>query len=493
MCRPSTDYYSQTAGGSGNYSQDGLIPQSNGKNFYTAKNFEMPLNNKFMEDNYGVDYATAFGGKKGKKKTATKKTTGKKSSKKAKPSTKKTVGRKRRTQKGGQESSGATPMAQRFYDPNDPVDSYPANSGNGIISAYGPIEVGNVGVGMLAPYTASNCASANPNTDMQTGGKKKKRAKKSEVKKEEPKKKSILNSVKNFGSKVVEKSKTLIKKTSNAVSSLGKSKKSTNEKKVTKKRTGKKKSQKGGQESSGATPMPLRFYDPNAHLDNFASDSGNGMASAYGPIEVGNVGVGMLAPYTSSTCPDANPSTDMKTGGRRRNKKMGGGPIPYIPNEPVLFVQKTADKAIGEFTSFMSKLDQDYLKSVDYIKSIKIGDQRLIQGGKSKSSKKKSTATKKKSTAKKSKTTKKAKGKKSHKGGSTGSDFALTLNSRGPANAPDDYWGVPGETWFRQFNKTGDYIPNSQLPYAATPLLAGRNDSGVVTGYDESILAYPSV
>jgi hypothetical protein len=64
MCRPSTDYYSQTAGASGNYSEDGLIPQSNGKNFYTAKNFEMPLDKKFMEDNYGVDYATAFGGKK---------------------------------------------------------------------------------------------------------------------------------------------------------------------------------------------------------------------------------------------------------------------------------------------------------------------------------------------------------------------------------------------------------------------------------------------
>jgi hypothetical protein len=281
--------------------------------------------------------------------------------------------------------------------------------------------------------------------------------------------------------------------------------------------SGKKKTQKGGQESSGATPMPLRFYNPNAHLDNFASDSGNGMASAYGPIEVGNVGTGMLAPYTSSTCPDANPSTDMKTGGKRRNKKMGGGPIPYIPNEPILFVQKTADKAIGDFTSFMSKLDQDYIKSVDYIKSIKIGNQRLIQGGKAKtkttkkSTTKKSKSTTKKSTGKKTKSTtkkstgkktksttkksatKKSKGKKSHKGGSTGSDFALTLNSRGPANAPDDYWGVPGETWFRQFTKTGDYIPNSQLPYAATPLLAGKNDSGVVTGYDESILAYPSV
>ena len=77
--------------------------------------------------------------------------------------------------------------------------------------------------------------------------------------------------------------------------------------------------------------------------------------------------------------------------------------------------------------------------------------------------------------------------------GGDGSDFALTLNSRGPANYPDDMWGVDGETWFRQFNKTGQYIPNSQLPNAATPLLAGTNDSNIVSGYNEMDISYPSV
>ena len=73
---------------------------------------------------------------------------------------------------------------------------------------------------------------------------------------------------------------------------------------------------------------------------------------------------------------------------------------------------------------------------------------------------------------------------KKHKGGD-GSDFALTLASRGPSNAPDKYWGVDGETWFRQFNKTGQYIPNSRLAQAATPqLLAGPNNN-VVMGYDD--------
>ena len=34
LCKPSTDYYKIQMGGVGNYSKDGLIPQSNGKNFY---------------------------------------------------------------------------------------------------------------------------------------------------------------------------------------------------------------------------------------------------------------------------------------------------------------------------------------------------------------------------------------------------------------------------------------------------------------------------
>ena len=233
-----------------------------------------------------------------------------------------------------------------------------------------------------------------------------------------------------------------------------------------------KKSMSGGMESSGATSLPTRFYKPETPLDNYPELSGNGSMSAYGPIESGDIGTGMLAPYTASTCQSANPSSGMKTGGSKKNKKSlrsGGGLIPSIPDTPVTSVQNGVNGAIDKFSSFMAKLDANYLKSVEYVKSIKIGNQRLIKGG-----------------SKEKKMTKK-------KGGSNGSDFALTLNSRGPVNAPDDYWGVPGEEWFRQFNKTGDYIPNSKLPYAATPLLAGTNESGVVSGYDESMLAYPSV
>jgi hypothetical protein len=239
-------------------------------------------------------------------------------------------------------------------------------------------------------------------------------------------------------------------------------------------------------ESSGATSLPMRFYNPETPLDNYPELAGNGSMSAYGPIESGDIGTGMLAPYTASTCQTANPSSGMKTGGSKKNKKslIGGGLIPKISASPVTTVQNGINGAIDKFSSFMAKLDANYLKSVEYVKSIKIGNQRLIQGG-AKDKKKPKTVKKEKKKVSKKMSIK--------KGGSNCSDFALTLNSRGPVNAPDDYWGVSGEEWFRQFNKTGDYIPNSQLPYAATPLLAGSNESGVVSGYDESTLAYPSV
>ena len=315
-------------------------------------------------------------------------------------------------------------MDQRFYNPQATLENYPANSGNGVMSAYGPIQVGDIGSGMLAPYTSSNCSSANHNTNMKTGGVKK--------------------------------------------------------------------NMKGGQESSGATPMDQRFYNPQATLENYPPNSGNGVMSAYGPIQVGDIGSGMLAPYTSSNCSTANHNTNMKTGGYK------GGPIPKISDSPVKQIQHTVTGAIDKFTRFMETLDQDYDKSIDYIKSIKIGNQRLIQGGKKTSKPKTSKPKTSKPKTSKPKTSKPKTSKpktskpktKSAKGGFDGSDFALTLNSRGPVNAPDDYWGVPGETWFRQFNKTGDYIPNSQLANAATPSLAGTNPSGVVTGYDEADLNY---
>ena len=378
LCKPSTDYYSQQYGGIGNYSEDGLIPQSNGKNLFKARNFDLPLNKTFVKNNYGIDYRTSFGG--------------------------------------------------------------------------------------------SN-----------------------------------------------KKSKKL----------------------------------KGGTAQSGATPMNQRFYDPDAHIDNSPSLSGKGVMSAYGPIDPKDVGTGLLAPYTTSSCTTANYNTNMKTGGRKNKNMKGKGLIPYISSDGVDEVDNLVDNAISNFTGFLQTLDQDYVKSAQIVESIKIGNQRLIRGGKldvlkkdikknikmdikkdilkkdvkkdvkkdikkdilKKDVKKDIKKDIKKDVLKKDikkdvlkkdikkdikkdvlkkdiKKDIKKRVKNNKNGGSIGSDFALTLNSRGPANAPDDFWGVPGEEWFRQFNKTGQYIPNSQLQFAATPLLAGKGNSDVVTGYSEPDLNY---
>ena len=53
-----------------------------------------------------------------------------------------------------------------------------------------------------------------------------------------------------------------------------------------------------------------------------------------------------------------------------------------------------------------------------------------------------------------------------------GSDWRGTNYSRGPSNYPDNGW-YNGQKMFKQFSKHGEYIPNSQLAYSATPLSAG--------------------
>ena len=58
------------------------------------------------------------------------------------------------------------------------------------------------------------------------------------------------------------------------------------------------------------------------------------------------------------------------------------------------------------------------------------------------------------------------------------SDFATTLSSRGPINYPD----ALSAQRFRYFNKTGTYIPNTQLQYAAAP---------ISTGYEPDSNPYP--
>lgn len=259
--------------------------------------------------------------------------------------------------------------------------------------------------------------------------------------------------------------------------------KSTKKSKVPKKKSeSKKKSKsskkmKGGEESWGATGMPPQFYDPKAPLASFPSNSGKGAKSAYGAIQPSDAGTGMLAPFTVSNSKTANPATNQQTGGRMRT-------IPSMDTKPPQVMSKIADKTYSAVKNFFKKLEKNYNHSVEKTKNIKIGNQRLIQGG----AKKKKAV--KKTIKKTEKKPKKKTSSKKKKGGD-GSDWSMTANSRGPSNAPDNYMGVDGEKWFRQFNKTGEYIPNSKLARAAAPKLTGGPKVEKVMGFStyESIFS----
>jgi hypothetical protein len=404
--------------------------------------------NNLEKNNMGVTYETAFGGKgkkskktcssKAKKSKKPKKSSSSKAKKSKKPkksmvnkamsgvkkiknmimgkvsSMKK---KKTRKQKGGQESSGATPMDMRFFDPNASLVSATENSGMGVNSAYGTIDTKGVGVGLLAPYTTSTYKTANHSSGQQTGGKKSKaKSKKTKGKKE----KSIMNKI--------------IKKMSNIKKSiLPGDKKKKSSKKL--------KKQKGGEEHE------ISGYDSTDKLASYNSTS-----------------------------------------------QKGGELMKKMSSKPVQLAQKSVTGMIDGAIGVLNTMVKGYDKSLKDASNIKIGNQRLIKGGskskksshKSKKPKKsspKKTKKPKKSSPKKTKKPKKSLRRK-HKGGD-GSDFALTLSSRGPANAPDKFWGVDGETWFRQFNKTGQYIPNSRLAEAATPQLLSGPNNNIVMGYDD--------
>ena len=358
-------------------------------------------------------------------------------------------------------------------------------------------------------------------------------------KKSKKPKKSSSSKVKKSKKSVVNKAMNGVKKIKNMIMS-----------KVSSTKKKKSKKQKGGQESSGATPMDMRFFDPKATLLSASDSSGMGVNSAYGLIDPKDVGSGMLAPYTTSTSKTANHSSGQQTGGKKskgkttkskvkktkkdksmmnkimkkmsnikksilpgdkkkksskKSKKQRGGYNHELPGydmkdnlapydnlkqkggkdfmkkmspEPIIKSQKLTTGMIDDAIDVLNTIVKGYDKSIKDASNIKIGNQRLIKGGKKSSPKKRP----KKPSSKKR--------PKKYKGGD-GSDFALTLASRGPANAPDKYWGVDGETWFRQFNKTGQYIPNSRLAEAATPQLLSGPNNNIVMGYDDIGISSP--
>ncbi len=189
--------------------------------------------------------------------------------------------------KGGEESWGATGMPAQFYNPKKPLVGYPANSGFGVPTAYGPSLPLDVGTGLLAPFTASKSPTANLATMNKTGGAKKKPTKKDKETKKDKK-----------GTKLPMKKKA--KKTSSNI---------------------KAKMMKGGEESWGATGMPSQFFNPKKPLVGYPVDSGSGVPTAYGPSNPKDVGTGLLAPFTASKSPTANLATMNKTGGAKKKMK----------------------------------------------------------------------------------------------------------------------------------------------------------------------------
>ena len=82
-----------------------------------------------------------------------------------------------------------------------------------------------------------------------------------------------------------------------------------------------------------------------------------------------------------------------------------------------------------------------------------------------------------------------------HNGGAS-SAWRSSVYSRGPVNYPNNGW-YNGEKQFKQFTKTGQYIPNTELPYAAAPISTGavKDDNpiqGTVSDYLSQYAAYGS-
>ncbi len=60
-----------------------------------------------------------------------------------------------------------------------------------------------------------------------------------------------------------------------------------------------------------------------------------------------------------------------------------------------------------------------------------------------------------------------------------------TVQSRGNASAPNTYWGLPGKTWFGQFENPADYISNSDLRMGS-PELSKQPRIAIPGGFDQN-------
>jgi len=179
----------------------------------------------------------------------------------------------------------------------------------------------------------------------------------------------------------------------------------------------------------GATPLPQRWYNPNAPQRNYGKMSGVGVPTAYGASNPRNVGMGNLAPFNVAR--GASPLSMQQTGGKRKKTKggftkVGSQPVTNI----VKGIQGAVDGIVNKFNSLnqsMASFDTKVAKMLKQSGGLKMeGGPNMDTyngsysprwscgtqaGGKKKktTSTKKKTATKKKTTSTKKKTATKKK------------------------------------------------------------------------------------
>ncbi len=492
ICYPSKDYQNVTLkGGSrtgGNYSHDSLIPKSTGADHYKAPQFEKQLDADFFQKNEGNVYATAFGGAKKRKSTKKRSTSRRRKMRGGQITVKEELETKLKDNNATKNLNIKPEEIKNLYKPEYSEQSLVLSNSNqnkvfefvehkdnqmkdskdkqfayhtytnGAISETTEISNLETLIDAIKDFFKRNNTKNNsvtvsvsniPATNNQTNTNKN-NTNQTVVKVDVPSTTQPMNVNVSIPTPPA----------NNQTSVGGKKKRKTKKTKKSKKT----RKMRGG----STTGMPAKYYDANAAAPSFSADSGKGMATAYGSANPKDVGVGLLAPYNAN--PNGNQSSLEKVGGRKRRMTGGSARVPKMSDGAVTGVKDIVNNTVNSLDSFMKNINQKFNQSVDKLENVKVGEQRLIHAG----------GAKKRKTKKSKKTTKKRRMR-----GGGGSDYALTLNSRGPVNYPDNGW-YKGEQLFRQFNKTGEYIPNSQLAIAAAPqsTTSGIPKDGIVQGYD---------
>ena len=129
---------------------------------------------------------------------------------------------------------------------------------------------------------------------------------------------------------------------------------------------------KGGEESWGATGMPLQFFNDKIKLTEYPANSGFNAQTAYGPQVPLDVGVGMLAPNNTSKASTVNISSMMKTGGSKKSKTTKKKVIKKKDEEKSTKKKKTVkkdeDKVIKKKKKTVKKDDGKVVKKKKTLK-----------------------------------------------------------------------------------------------------------------------------